>query len=255
MTDPSALFISDAHLGNRHPSAQQREDRLVGFLDRLNPAPSHLFVVGDLFDFWIEYGRLIRAEYFRVLCALQRVVARGTQVHYIAGNHDFALGPFLQRDMGISVHPRAYTGTLQGKRLYVAHGDGLIGKGVMYRVLRGALRSRVNQWFYKLLPPSGGIALGLAISRMSRRVNGGNLPEWALLEYRKAARRLLSEQHAGIVVLGHTHKADLLSGIEGVYCNTGEWMREYNYATLSGGEMSLWRTAGDSPQRIQGQAW
>ena len=66
----TAYFISDAHLGIDIPDCGERGDILHKFLREIAPRAEHLFIVGDLFDFWIEYRNAVRPDYFPTLHAL-----------------------------------------------------------------------------------------------------------------------------------------------------------------------------------------
>jgi UDP-2,3-diacylglucosamine hydrolase len=254
---PSVCFISDAHLGVRTPGWQARDRRIVDFLKRLEPEVSHLVIVGDLFDFWVEYRHLIRWEYFEVLRALSALRERGVEIHYVAGNHDFALGPFISDQLGIRVHPFTMTGEFHGVRLHVQHGDGILASDFMYRILRSVLRSRVNQFLYKLIHPTLGIGIAATASRLSRHGSSGRpLTQARVLAYRAAARALLTQSGAQVVVLGHTHTPEICRGPTGIYCNAGEWLRRRTYATLSEGVIKLWELDGqDRPAEIQPIDW
>jgi UDP-2,3-diacylglucosamine hydrolase len=244
-------FVSDAHLGVPMAGHERREEELLRFLSSIADTAEHLVILGDLFDFWIEYPGLVRAEHFGALHALRTIADGGTRIHYMAGNHDFALGPFLTREIGIQVHPDHADIELQGKRVHLFHGDGLLKADVGYRILRRILRNPVNQFLYKLLHPSLGIALASRCSRASRKHFRFTVTETDLNEYRAAAYPYF-DAGSDIVVFGHTHYGEILTGNGKTYCNTGEWIRRYNYATLDGGEMSLWRYLPDRPaERIQ----
>jgi UDP-2,3-diacylglucosamine hydrolase len=189
------------------------------------------------------------------LCALAALRRGGTRVHYIAGNHDFALGPFLTDELGLVVYPHSFEGELQGKRLHVCHGDGLLRIDVGYRIMSRMLRSRLNQRLYRMLHPTLGIGLAAWVSALSRRTSRGPLSESILSEYRRQAGRVLARGFDA-VVYGHTHYPELYCGAQGTYCNTGEWMRQYTYAKLEAGELTLWRVlpSGDEEQ-IQARPW
>ncbi|MBD3242796.1 MAG: hypothetical protein GF331_19545 [Chitinivibrionales bacterium] len=254
MSTPSAFFVSDAHLGVSR-TGEARQARLVRFLESTVGSAQQLFLVGDIFDFWIEYGPFIRGDFFPVLQALARLRRAGTQLHYIAGNHDFALGPFLSTQVGVQVHERAFDGELQGRRVRVVHGDGLLDSDRLYRLLRAVLRNRLNQRLYRLLHPALGVGLASLASRTSRTFSRGGISDDKRGRYRDVARRTLDEG-TDIFVMGHTHCAELFAGDIGTYCNTGEWLQTYNFAKLSDGEMSLWRYRDDSaPERIQAEPW
>ena len=72
MPEPGcAYFIADAHLGQGSESSNRARERdLLAFLDRVGGEGAALYVVGDLFDFWFEYGHAIPKRFVRVLTAL-----------------------------------------------------------------------------------------------------------------------------------------------------------------------------------------
>ncbi|MBD3315013.1 MAG: UDP-2,3-diacylglucosamine diphosphatase [Chitinivibrionales bacterium] len=246
-----AYFISDAHLGTRLTGFDQRETELPAFLRELTDTASHLFIVGDLFDFWIEYAHAVRPVFFPVLHELRLLVEHGVEVHYLAGNHDFALGSFLNQAIGIHLHPAHLDIELQGKKVHLYHGDGLLRRDVGYRLLRRILRNRFNQRLYKLLHPNIGVPLALFFSRSSRHYMESSAQKIPLDEYRGWARQRL-DAGSDIVVLGHTHHPEISDYGGRRYCNTGEWIRRYTYACMENGEITLWRRIpGAAPMPIQ----
>jgi UDP-2,3-diacylglucosamine hydrolase len=241
MIDDTIYFIADAHLGAPFPEAKEWERRCIDFLRRLPGRASALYVLGDLFDFWIEYRNAIRADYFPVVHELKNLVDRGIPVHYFAGNHDFALGPFVRERLGITVYPGEAAMTLQGKRVRLYHGDGLLRADVGYRLLKRLLRNSFNQSIYKFIfRPGIGIPLASFFSGTSRRIGDRLLSEKILDEYRERARDRCNEG-SDIVFLAHTHHAELSRWGDKIYCNPGSWMRNYTYATMNGGSVRLWR--------------
>ena len=60
-------FVTDFHLGI--PSledSQQREKKLLRFLDSIKGDCEELFLMGDLFDFWYEYKTVIPRGFVRI---------------------------------------------------------------------------------------------------------------------------------------------------------------------------------------------
>ncbi len=244
----AAYFISDAHLGLRIAGGEGREAALLNFLAGITPRAGQLFIVGDLFDFWIEYRRAIRPDYFPVLSALYDLVRSGTEIHYCLGNHDFAIGPFIERTIGIKVHRAGYQGLVQGRRIYVTHGDELRDSDRANQVLRRILRNRVLQAFYRTLHPDIGVALGEFFSRLSRNCLITDPSPEILADYRQAAGQQLSRGNE-IVVAGHTHVPELSDLPGGRYCNTGNWIRRYTFALMEKGEISLQTYSPPPPAR------
>jgi UDP-2,3-diacylglucosamine hydrolase len=240
MESDSVYIVSDAHLGAPFSDALDWERSLLSFLRWLPGRASALFILGDLFDFWIEYRYAIRPDYFTTVHELKNLVDRGIQVHYFAGNHDFALGPFLSRTIGITVYPGHEDLVLQGKKIHFYHGDGILRRDKGYRILKRLLRNPLNQALYKTLHPSIGIPLGSFCSGTSRICTKDRLTDDMLSEYRASAHsRLLSG--SDIVFYAHTHHPELLTWGEKTYCNSGAWMRQCTYATLDSGIVRLWR--------------
>jgi UDP-2,3-diacylglucosamine hydrolase len=248
------FFISDAHLGLPLRECDEREKHLNAFLREVAAAGKGLYIVGDLFDFWIEYRSAIRPEYFPVLHELRKLVESGVEVHYLAGNHDFIQGSFLEKTIGIHLHAGHYATDLQGKKIHLFHGDGLIKRDVGYRILKKILRNPLNQRLFKLLHPNIGIVLGSFCSGSSRKVTSRFITEAVLEEYRDHARKYL-ENGSDIVVFAHTHRPEIRYFNGKTYCNSGEWIRQYTFAKLENGKMTLWRYfPGGEIQEIPGTA-
>lgn len=250
MQKNTVYFISDAHFGISLDGCNDREEHFFKLLDEISDSMSTLYIIGDLFDFWIEYANAIRPDYFNVLYHLKLLVDSGVEVHYLAGNHDFALGSFLPEKIGITIHPNDFTTTIQGKKVYLFHGDGLLRKDFGYRVLKRILRNKFNQWLYKLIHPDIGVRLGSFCSGSSRKYLGPRFLEAFKKEYRDHAKEYLLKGNE-IVIFSHTHSGELVQFPSGLYCNTGAWLVHYNYASMKDGELKLWSYApGSSAQEI-----
>jgi len=247
MTDYSAYFVSDAHLGLSYAGWEGREEALISFLRAIAPGAESLFIVGDLFDFWVEYRSTIRRDYFPVLHALRTLVEQGVAVHYLRGNHDFALGTFLSETVGAKIHSGPVEIAIQGKKVYLLHADGIRRAETLWRFLGRILRSSADQFLFRLIHPTLGIRLGEFFSGLSRRQMTHPPSEAMLQEYRDLARRRLDGGDE-IVVLGHTHVPEMMRLSGGVYCNTGAWLARRTFAKMTGGEISLWEyREGEKP--------
>ena len=87
------IFLADAHL--LHPQ-QDNYQRLLGFLGAQRGQLRTLYILGDLFEFWVGYRHLIFAPYVPLLNALGDLQQAGTEIVYVEGNHDFHLGPYFR---------------------------------------------------------------------------------------------------------------------------------------------------------------
>jgi UDP-2,3-diacylglucosamine hydrolase len=235
----TVYFVSDAHFGLG--ADERTRVRLFGeLMAEARRRGAALYVVGDLFDFWIEYRFAIRPDYFPVLHELRSLVEAGVEVHYLAGNHDFALGPFLEEAVGISVHSGCVDAQWQGRRLHISHGH-RANKNKTLRIAGRFLRCKLLQTLYRTIHPNIGVRLGAFCSAMSKKAcrRRGGTSAKSLERYRLAAQARLRTGKNDLVVYAHTHRRELVSLDGGEYCNIGSWIEHYDYAILRDGRIQL----------------
>jgi UDP-2,3-diacylglucosamine hydrolase len=232
-----AYFVSDLHLGAKYRHARpEREALFIRFLEETASGGGHLFILGDLFEFWMEYRSFIPKAHFRTLAALGRLARRGVQVHYLGGNHDFNLGGFFSEHLDLLVHQGPLEMELQGKKLLLLHGDGLAASDWKYRMMKKITMHPWSNRCFKWLHPDLGMELAKRLSKLSRDRHG-NLPR-RLDEYETACRRFLSRGF-DIVMHGHTHAGFVRQLPEGIYVNSGEWLGRMEYVRMEGGVCTL----------------
>lgn len=235
--DKVAYFISDAHLGIEPPGClPNREKRLVELLCSWKGTASHVVIVGDLFEFWFEYRDYVSKNHMPLIRALADLVDSGVSVHLFRGNHDFALGSFFEKSVGVHVHDRAVL-EIQGKRVYVAHGDGVIKSDWKYRLFRKILDCPVNRWLFRMFHPDFGMSLARFVGRNSRRLGENNVAPVA--EYLEWGKKVLREENCDICVHGHHHLAGIWKVENGVVASPGEWIKKFTVLQLENGELSL----------------
>jgi len=234
----STFFISDAHLGLGDSRQEKRkEDRLLSFLRFIRPAAKGLFILGDLFDFWFEYATVIPKGYHRTLAALQEFTDGGIPVHYLEGNHDFWIRDFFSKELGMTVYRDPFEIAVDGKRLYLHHGDGLAQKDLGYRIIKPILRNSMSIWLYRWLHPDIGVRIAKGLSRKSRAYTGQKDfgEEDGMLRF--ATSKI--ESGIDIVMMGHRHKPVKVDIGRGVYVNLGDWISANSYGVMNQGVMKL----------------
>ena len=241
-----AFFISDLHLGADYRHARkEREAHFRSFLAGPAAEGSHLFILGDLFEFWMEYRSFIPKHHFGTLAALERLAARGVEVHYLSGNHDFNRGTFFAEHLGLKVHHAPLPVELQRRRLLLLHGDGMARPDWKYRLAKGVTLHPFTNACFRLIHPDWGMSLARYLSRLSRDQHG-NRPRMLPL-YEAASRKLLRDGF-DVVMHGHTHAGFVKRVPEGTYVNTGEWLERMEYVKMEEGEITLesWDPAGSA---------
>jgi UDP-2,3-diacylglucosamine hydrolase len=234
-----AYFFSDAHLGIDDSSFEhERQKKLLEFLDFIAKDASHIYIVGDLFDFWFEYRLYIPKIYFSFLYKFKSLVKKGIEMHYLAGNHDFYLGQFFDKEIGIKTWPDEYEFSLNGKYFYLWHGDGLGKKDGGYRLLKKIMRSRINQKLFSWIHPDFGFSIARFLSGSSRKyTNQLNHLRDESDYFRFAEERF--KEGADYVLMGHRHNP--LEHIVGEkkYINLGDWIKYFSYAVFDGNKLDL----------------
>lgn len=225
-------FISDVHLGLQMPEIEkQKERKLVSFLQYCAKDAAELYIVGDLYDYWFEYRRVYQKGFFRTLTALQDLVESGVKVHYLIGNHDFMHRDFFPKEIGASLYEDAITVTLDGKRFFIAHGDGLVVNDMGYNILKKILRNKFLQWLYSFVHPDLGIWIASGTSKKSRdyttKKDYGE--EDGLFD---AAKNKLNNGF-DYVIMGHLHTRHHKKMGKGEYINLGSWLNSPCYGVYS----------------------
>lgn len=232
-----ALFLSDAHLGAEPAGALPgREALLERYLLSWRGRLDRLYVLGDLFEFWTEYGDVVPRCGSGVVAAMALLVREGTEVHLFAGNHDYDVGRHFE-SLGIVVHPDGFETVEQGKRLFLHHGDGLAGNCPGYRALKAFLRNPIWKAVWRLVHPDLGMKAARVVGGISRAL-GRPVSEPAP-EYLAAADALLAAGKYDAVVHGHTHLAFVMERGRGTYVNSGEWIFHPRAVLMEDGEFRV----------------
>lgn len=234
MPSSTVLLASDVHLGAVPPS---RERSFRRWLDRVGSEAGTLVLNGDLFDFWFEYRHAIPKRFVRVLLALGALKRHGTPVTYVGGNHDFWIGDYLRRELEIPFHDEPAPLALQGRRLLLAHGDGLGPGDAGYKLLKGVLRARLSRWLYRWIHPDIGIPLATATSHTSR--HHAPRRERSDEELENALGGPFFAAGYDSVVLGHYHRPVHRSVGGRDFLILGDWMSGRSVVKLEEGRFTL----------------
>src|SRR4051812_8375031 len=97
----SAIFLSDVHLRD---SDSVKTKLVIRFLQEVASRFENIYILGDLFDVWPGTNTFLVQHFDPVLKTLKNLVERGHQLHYIEGNHDFRLGAYFSKELGIKVY-------------------------------------------------------------------------------------------------------------------------------------------------------
>jgi UDP-2,3-diacylglucosamine hydrolase len=241
--DKKIYFLSDFHLGvPDRTHSLEREKKIVSFLESIRHQAEEIFIVGDMFDFWYEYRKVVPKGYVRLLGKLAELTDSGIPIHFFVGNHDMWMRNYFQEELNIPVYFAPQDFERQGKKIRVGHGDGLGPGDHGYKRLKKVFRNPVSKFLFGIFPPVMGMGLASFLSRRSRaavsneEVFLGEDREWLIIY----AREVLKSRHYDFFVFGHRHlPIDYRLSPASRYINLGDWIRFFTYAEMEKGEMKL----------------
>ena len=237
-------FASDMHLG-MYPleKSRLREGYVVDWLEQIRHDAKEIWLIGDVFDYWYEYNKVVPRGFVRFLGKLASLADEGVDIHLFPGNHDVWLFDYLPEEIGLSIHKGNLIKTWNGKKFMLGHGDGLLKSDRGYRLLQRMFRSSVLQWFYARIHPNGSISFAQWWSKKSRNKDGAFVPflgvdgEHQIIYAKKV---LESQSDINYFIFGHRHIPFQvqLSTSSHVLC-LGDWISNFTYAVFDGKELQL----------------
>ncbi len=249
-------FLSDFHLGAPDKANSfAREKRIVQFLKLAERDAGHIFIVGDMFDFWYEYKRVVPKGYVRLLGKIAELTDAGIAIHFFVGNHDMWMKNYFQKELNVPVYFEPKEFEFNSKVFFIGHGDGLGPKDYRYKLLKKVLRNRVCQWLFGVFPPYLGMGLANYFSRKSRKATGsaeevfyGEDKEWLIIH----SREVLKEKNIDFFIFGHRHlPIDYRLNKASRYINLGDWISYCSYALYDGTELQLLSYTGQQNKIVK----
>lgn len=198
------LFASDIHLSE---SESERSLRFINFLKYASRNASRLYILGDLFDYWI--GDDYSYAYSEIIEALSKTSKSSTQIYISHGNRDFLLGDDFSKETGCIILNEKEVIDLFDIKTLILHGDQLSPDDESYIQFRAMVDS--PDWRDSFLQKP--IEERLAFAKMAREksINNykkNNAAENHSLDWDISHEKLLSEAkktESSIVIHGHTH--------------------------------------------------
>lgn len=242
--DIKIYFASDQHFGAPNPEkSREREQMFVQWLDDIKKDATHLFLLGDLFDFWFEYNKVVPKGFVRVLGKLAELSDTGIDIQFFVGNHDLWMCDYLEKELQIPVYHKPQTFTYAGKKFLIGHGDGLGPGDKSFKRMKKVFVHPVSKFLYKWLHPDLGVKLGQYLSLKNRYISGEEDLEYQgdekemLVQY---CQKTEAESHHDFYIFGHRHlPLEIPIAANSTYINTGDWIKYFSYAVFDGKKLLL----------------
>lgn len=229
-------FASDVHLGAGDADVAARtEKRFTAWLDSVSRDAKEIWLLGDIFDFWYEYERVVPKGFVRSLGKLAELSDRGIKIVYLTGNHDMWVRDYFAVECGAEVCTGPVFTELAGKKLFVAHGDNMRIEGKpLLRLMNWGFRSRAIRFLFSwLVHPDLANIFGRWWSGKSRKSHGGKFSPSILEPLKAYGAEVGREKGVDCCIFGHFHLADdsVAEGTRIVFL--GDWSSRPTYAALT----------------------
>lgn len=200
MTGP-ALLLSDLHLPDR---ASPLRDRFLAFLDGPARTASAVYLLGDIFEFWIGDAEGLR-DYGPEARALRKLADSGVPVGFMHGNRDFMVGLRYAEACNFDLLPDPLVVNLFGLPTLLSHGDIWCTDDLPYQRWRRFSRRPLAQAVYRALPAS--LRLHIAGDLRGRGDTGRRERPQMIIDVNDCAiAQAFADHQVTRIIHGHTHR-------------------------------------------------
>ncbi|MGH8193916.1 MAG: UDP-2,3-diacylglucosamine diphosphatase [Woeseiaceae bacterium] len=229
----TTLFISDLHLEANRPEIGEQ---FLSFLAHEAPAADALYILGDLFEYWIGDDDP-NPYYAEMKRAIRALTDRGVPVSFMHGNRDFMIGDRFAEETGVRLLPDPWSLELYGRDVLLSHGDALCTDDVKYQEVRSITRDPA--WQAMMLRKS--VAERRAIAEQARadsEAHGGSIDLQISDVNQGAVEGLLRQHKVRTLLHGHTHRPDvhgfMLNGRPATRIVLGDWYSQGSVVRWNG---------------------
>jgi len=238
-------FISDIHLKLKLDSKEKkRQKKLFRLLDHITKTGGTCFFVGDLFDFYFEYPDLIPKAFHDFYNKIKMMKSKNIEFHFLVGNHDYWVGDFIREEIMDKVYLEDTEITINNKKIFVTHGDGLLSWDHGYRLLKKIIRSKSFTRLFQWLHPTISYKIAGFISKSGyHNTHKEDFNEKVRTELQEAANKHFNNGF-DYMITGHYHLGELFQLRKGKLAVLGDWFFRPSYAVFDGDDLILkhWET-------------
>ena len=242
MTQTSTWFISDLHLDAKRPQMVQA---FMQFLGTVPGQASSLYILGDLFEYWIgddivdsPSGQLVKP----LLAGLKQVSDAGVKLYFTHGNRDFLVGERFTEMTGCELLPEKHIIELDGVPTLLMHGDTLCTDDVEYQELRKMFYDPEQRARFLSLD----FAARVAEANHLRKLSGEKMQEKSqeIMDVnQQTVEQVMLEAGVTQLIHGHTHRPNIhdfdLNGEAAKRIVLGDWYEQVSSLKVQNGQFNL----------------
>ncbi|WP_373974557.1 UDP-2,3-diacylglucosamine diphosphatase [Chitinibacter sp. SCUT-21] len=239
----ATLFISDLHLGPHDPATVAAFRQFLAGPARQADA---LYILGDLFEYWLGDDQLDDAFYGDIARDIAQLKSANVAVYFMAGNRDFLPGQRFAQAAQLTIIPDPSIIELGGQTILLAHGDAYCTDDVGYQRYRKLARNRLVQWIWLNLPRRIRDREAQKLRNKSKAMNQHK--SQMIMDVNNAAIEAALKKYATKVLIhGHTHKPFTHQYPTGLRYVLPDWhLGEGGYLAHDGQQLRLLRLDGTS---------
>ena len=240
------VILSDIHLGTYGCHAEE----LLRYLKTIKP--EKIILNGDIIDMWQFSKRYWPKAHMQVIKHITGLLAKGTKIIYLPGNHDEMLRKFAGFKLGSFKIDNKVVLRLNGRRAWVFHGDvfdvtmqyskwlaklGAVGYDTLI-----VINTFVNWCLQKV---------GREKISLSRRVKDSVKSAVKFInKFESTAAEIAISNGYDYVICGHIHQPEIrkIETEKGsvMYLNSGDWVENLTALEFEGNSWSIYRYKDDA---------
>jgi UDP-2,3-diacylglucosamine hydrolase len=224
-----SLLVSDLHLAAERPHIVEQFFR---FLSGPTRGAQALYVLGDLFEYWVGDDDLDDPLNRSVALGFAELAAHGTEVCFMHGNRDLLVGTEFARRASARLLDDPSLIDLFGTPTLLMHGDTLCTGDVEYQRYRAYAHAPANQARFLAQPVAARHAEVAALRSRSESAKKGKSDE--IMDVSEpAVVEVLRKAGYPRLIHGHTHRpAHHVHQVDGHECERwvlGDWYANGSY--------------------------
>lgn len=235
------LFISDLHLSPADPATVAA---FRHFLVHTAKQAQALYILGDLFEYWLGDDQLDDDFYGGIARELAQLADSGVALYFMAGNRDFLPGQRFAREARLRIMADPSVINPAGQALLLAHGDAYCTDDLAYQRYRKLARNRLVQWIWLHLPRRMRDREAAKLRQKSQAMNRHKA--MMIMDVNDAAIEAAMQKYTcRVLIHGHTHKPAVHTYPSGTRYVLPDWHQgQGGYLLLDGARLSLHRLDG-----------
>ncbi len=243
--DVELVIISDVHLGTYGCHSEE----LLRYLKSIKP--KRIILNGDIIDMWQFSKRYWPKSHMQVVKHITSLIAKGTKITYLTGNHDEMLRKFSGFRLGSFQIGNKKVLSLNGQSAWVFHGDvfDVTMKYSKWLAKLGAIGYDtlilINSFVNFILK-----AFGRGKISLSKRVKDSVKQAVKFInDFEQTAADIAITNGYQFVICGHIHQPEMRKITtekgEVMYLNSGDWVENLTSLEYNQGAWKIYRYSED----------